>query len=275
MDLENILDSVFVNKDEALALVKKYDLGQILQKGIAAVKNYSQDRTLKSYRIGDISAFVLIEVNSKLKLISDLSEKRKLELLLRDIANYLIGRTIGSSTEGPEYIIQEIKLSCKAACEFHDYDYETLLDTLDLRKFEKLFPGSSAIHYDWNGSYQDLDELARNLKSDGCIQSVKEFKCLFDASITHSFAVHFAKEKIPFLLALFDELKLTGLITPKGNKGHFHPLRVHGVDFDQKVLIQKDPKSIKFSTKKNMAKWSQLTKKAENWVNAFATASVP
>jgi len=269
MDLEQILEFLFVNKTEAFALVKKYDLESILQKGFEAVKNYSHDRSLKSCRIGDISAFVLMGVNNKLKVITDLNEKRKLELLLRDIANYLIGKTISTSTEGPENIIQEIKLSCKAACEFHDYNYEALLDTLDLHKFEKLYPSSSAIYYDWNGSRQDLDELARNLKSDDCIQSVREFKFLFSPSVSNSFTVHISKEKLPFLLALFDELKFTGLITPKGNKGHFHPLRVHGVDFDQKVLIQKDPKSIKFSNKKNTIKWTQLSQKAKNWIDAL------
>ena len=79
----------------------------------------------------------------------------------------------------------------------------------------------------------------------------------------------FANDVVHFLVVLFDELKRRKLIVPKGCNGHFHPLRVYGIDFNGNFLITTEPKLIKAALKKDVEKLEILQNKANDWLTGI------
>ena len=136
-------------------------------------------------------------------------------------------------------------------------------------KFPTIQKSNGIYHYEWLGKLHHLDELSNNLKHEKTILSVKDFKKLFEKHDNPLLKVQFEKQSLHFLLALFDELRNRKLLLPKGNKGHFHPLKAYGVDFENNILIKKSPKTIKFTAKKNAEKWEKHVNKAKSWTGGF------
>jgi hypothetical protein len=277
MSYEEILNEIYTDKEKAIRLFQKYDLESVIKKAIDLVKSKTAIDSQKPVRIGGLPTIMLHGVNSKLKDISDDGEKREVELLVSDIAFFLLNQLLQKTNGNRAELLIEVKESLQDACVIYNYNYEQLMLLFNLDKFAKIvstveYKSSSLeashipIHYEWLGKNHQLDELAKDLKSGNIIRSVKEFKSLFGVKPQ---AVQFNDAKIDYLIVLFDLLKEHKLISIKGNRGHLHPLKVHGVDFDNKVLIKNSPKSINYAIKKNPAKWSKITGICNQWIDGF------
>lgn len=273
MSLDQILSQLFVDKEVPLLLLRKYNLQDILNKGILAVKAAMDKQPLNSSSMREIAASILVAVNSKLGGISDPSEKQHIELILRDIAQHLLEKKIIPSSNQPGELIRDVRSSLETTAAIHDYNSEALFKVLKLDQIEAKFPtiqkSNGIYHYEWLGKLHHLDELSNNLKHEKTILSVKDFKKLFEKHDNPLLKVQFEKQSLHFLLALFDELRNRKLLLPKGNKGHFHPLKAYGVDFENNILIKKSPKTIKFTAKKNAEKWEKHVNKAKSWTGGF------
>ena len=170
----------------------------------------------------------------------------------------------------------------RSACDYHGYDYTGLnrvfpiedlvkfaKDTLNSSEENNLVVNPPVFWYDWNGVDYDLDTLSRDLKSQNIISGTKNFKELFKYH-KGEMQVRFNRNNIDFIIVLFDSLYQKGLIIPKGiNSGKFHPLKLYAVDFDEKPLLEKEPKAIKYRIVKNKANYSALSSKVEKWTKSY------
>lgn len=278
MSYEEILNEIYADKEKAIVLFQKYDLESVIKKAIDLVKSKTSIDSPKPVRIGGLPAIMLHGVNSRLKDIFDENEKREVEILVSDIAFFLLNHLLQKAKGNRAELLNEVKESLKDACATYNYKYEQLMLLFNLDKFTKIVStiedspsiqqtSRNQIHYEWLCKNYDLDELARELKSENIIKSVKEFKSLFDVQPQPS--VHFNAQKLDYVIVLFDLLKERKFISVKGNRGHLHPIKIHGVDFDNKVLIKNNPKSINYSIKKNPERWSKIRGICGRWIEGF------
>lgn len=271
MSIDQILEELFADKATPISLLKKYNLYDVLNNGISLIKNTTDNHPVDAYKFREISASILVSVNSRLGGVADSAEKQHLELLISEVVQYLLRKVIERIGQ-PNVLITYLKESLQTASSINGYNFEALRNLLKLNHYETTVPIRKPVgifYYDWLGKDYDLADLADNLKADQSVSSVKDFKRLFKNHNDHSLKVQFSRPNLPFLLALFDELKFRKLIFPKGNKGHFHALRTYGVDFENKLLIDREPKTIKYIAQKNPEKWQQYVDKAKSWTDSY------
>lgn len=273
MTLDQILYELFADKETPISLLKRYNLYNVLNNGISLIKNATDNHPVDASKFREISASILVSVNSRLVVVTDPAEKQHLELLISEIVQYLLRKVI-ERIDQPNVLLNYLKESLQTASSINGYDFEALRNLLKLNHYQSTLPiikHGGIFYYDWLGKDYDLTDLADNLKAEKSLVSVKDFKRLFTNHNDHSLKVQFSRSNIPFLLALFDELKFRKLIFPKGNKGHFHPLRAYGVDFENKLLIDREPKTIKYIAQKNPEKWRQYLDKVKSWIGSYKT----
>ncbi|HRK55450.1 MAG TPA: hypothetical protein PK185_16165 [Cyclobacteriaceae bacterium] len=272
MTLEQILGDLFFRNEEPLRLLRKHGLDLVLSNSIQLIKLEIDKPKIDFTKFGLLASNILISVNSKLKNITDPIEKGYLELILKDVTEYLINKVVQKSYK-PERLIQEISHSLKIASSINNYSYEALIRLLKIENPNIGFnPQSNNVngtfHYEWKGYPHDLDELVDALKYEGWIPSVKEFKKLFK-NHEGNLKIQFARDKINELLALFDELKARKLIKPKGGRGHFHALSIYLVDLENSILFERPPKIVKMIAKRNNNYWQNIIKTAKELVVTY------
>jgi hypothetical protein len=269
MTLESIIDDLYQDKERSIQLLKRHNLYDILENVIKDLNQTIEKKPFDAVRTPEIAATFLTAINSRLSTIQDPDQKQHLELVLRDIGQDLM-RKIVPVAKQPKKVFNGIKSALQSAASINGYNFPALTKLLKMETLESELVSDAAIYYySWKGKNEDLDELAENLKADNLLQSVREFKRLFNKHNDPNLQVRFAKEGLEFLLALFDELKSRKLISPKGNKGHFQPIRAYAVDFENNILIDKSPKTIKYIAQRDAENWSKLTLKAKNWTSGF------
>lgn len=71
---------------------------------------------------------------------------------------------------------------------------------------------------------------------------------------------------------LFDELNTKGLIKPKGEKAkHFTPLKAYAVDFEKELLINTEPKHIRYRISRDETNHSTLKGIVNRWIQGYKT----
>lgn len=275
--LHAILQDLFFDKvDEVLRLLRKHNLETVFESADKSVAEMIAAGTINQVRLTAIAARVLHGVNSELTKISDPTEKLYVEITARDIGVYLFDRLIESSPN-PINALQSIKAGLISACEIGGFNAAAMLHLLQFDAKERRYSsGTQKIatnyHYDWNGYAHDLDDLARNLKAEGCIQNVRDFKKLFDP-IAKGLTVSVDRKQLPLLMTLVQELKAQYLIKPRGNKGHYKPLEVHCVDLDGNKLFDRKPGRLHYLLDKKAAAQVKLLEKVRSWISNYKLRS--
>jgi hypothetical protein len=270
MYLDSLLAEVFQDKETPLILLRKYELDGLLEKAVHSIDGILSNPPVSVTSLVGLAPSVLVLINSRLSRVTDAKDKGELELLMAEVSAHLLKKLLAKSKQ-PATALREIKNSLETASSLHEFKFEALLNLLNFDNLEASFKEDETYWYEWTGKPHELDELAERLRRQGVIKSVKSFKELFKNHGDSTLQVHFAKERLSFVIALFDELRSKGLIVPRGGTGHFHPLKVYGVDLENKVLIKNEPKSIK----KNAKKKPEIWEKAENWAKDLVGSIVP
>jgi hypothetical protein len=270
MSIQEIMTELFYNNEKPLELLRKHDLEELFDRSIQVIKAEIQKKPIDFGKFRDIASNVLVTVNSKLREISDPLEKGYLELILKEIADYLLSKVTTSFTDSGR-LISEIRSALETTSSLKGYDFEALVALLRLNSSSKYLSSrlSGTFYYEWKGKQSDLSDLIETLKSSGWITSVKNFRKLFVAHGDPSLNIEFSRTKRNDLIALFDVLKAQGLITPKGCKGHFYPLKRYLVDLEGKRLFETDPKTLKMLAKRNQKKWEGIVKNVKSLVDGY------
>ncbi|MBN4047209.1 hypothetical protein JYU05_01540 [bacterium AH-315-P13] len=267
--VEEILNEVFFNDvEESIKLLKDHELFDVVERNLEYLKNKNEKDAQKVF--DTITVSFLQTVNTTLHTIDDLNVRNNLKYILSNIGNYIID----NFSEYKILTIKELKslreslisLSEVKGYNFNDIDNHLQLNRL-IRKMEKktefTLNDLPAVYYDWLGNNNKLDEIARNLYSEGAIKSVKSFKKLFQPEPVN---VQINPTKCEFVFILFDTLHEKKLIQPKIKRGKFVPLQRYSVDFQGEILFKKAPKYIKQEIKKRKETYSKLKAKAEKWI---------
>lgn len=272
MDIEQILRELFHDPEKPLGLLRRHQLERLFENSIDLVKREIEQHNIDFGKVRDIATNILVTVNTRLREIPDKNERGYLEQITKEVAQYLLTKLLSSSSSSAK-LLSEITSALQTSAKLHGYNFEALVALLKISKksLSIKWPQRNGFYYQWNCSDNDLDELLANIKSAGWIESTKSFKKLFTDHKTQHLNIQFAKENKVELLALFDVLKDQGLISPKGGKGHFHPLTIHLVDLENKFLFLRDPKTDKNVAKRNGQNWSRMITNGQLWVKGFKT----
>jgi hypothetical protein len=272
MNIETILKDLYSEIEMPLQILRKYELETVLNNSIREIKKQLNESPSNFSAFRDIASSILVSINGILRHIEDPLEKSYLEILLKDIAVYLL-ENAESNVSNPEKFVAEIISSLQTASSIHGYNFEALVALLKLNKaghLKLIFQNSGKqYHYEWMGSKADLDELLATMLSEQWINSIKDFRKIFSDHRVDNLGIKFSRLKLKELIVLFDLLKEKDLIRPKGGKGHFHPLKVHLVDLEKDILFTRDPKVVKMIAKRNEEKWASAVKIIEKWLEGF------
>ncbi|MBT1697141.1 hypothetical protein KK083_09665 [Fulvivirgaceae bacterium PWU4] len=271
LTIEGIMSKLFYNDEKPIQLLRKHNLEELFNNSIQVIKLEVEKRPIDFGKFRDIASSVLVSVNSKLREITDPYEKGYLELILKEVADYLLSKITSAAGNSGKLII-EIISALETTSLLNGYNFEALIALLQLNRKGSKYLASrldGSFYYQWNGNDNDLNELIQTLKAEGWIANTRDFKKLFTNHGDQNLRIAFSPGKIYELLALFDELKSNGLITPRGCKGHFYPLRRYLVDLENNFLFENDPKTAKMIAKRNRSKWEKMTNTAKSWISGF------
>jgi hypothetical protein len=277
--LKDTIEKIFVNESEmVMSLLKRYHLSEIIEKHVVFVSKKLEHLESENLNIGSLSSLILDDVNKIIADVSDSMDKGNLEYIISDIYFHFLILYVKNSLRPIEEIINDLDTSLKNTCELKGYEYSELRKLLRLERLVSfavsikstgsLLTKTNVFYYDWKGLDYNLEDLGDNLVSEKVINSKKEFKQLFQEH-NGELLVHFNRKYLDFVIILFDYLYEKGFITPKGRKGQFNPIKVYGVDFEEKVLIEKHSKHLKSTIKKNSSKYRQIKGKIEKWVEYY------
>lgn len=271
--IEKIIKDKYENADKLIDLIREYHIESVINQAIQQIESKFKDGKISD--LPKLSGLILNDINFYISKITDPEKKKPIEYLLGDIFQDYLNEI--SKNKSFQSILTEIQSNIQAACEYRGYDYEKLSSFLNIKKHQVLLPKHNIrnIFYDWNGELYELDELARNIYDMKLILSVKEFKRLFKP-VYGNLSIRCNREHIDKLLILFQVLKETCLITPKGkgNSGHFAPFIQYSVDKDGNFLIEKSANKEHEKLKRNASKYVKLREKMEAVVKATADKSM-
>ena len=278
MNVDSIISRLYPDDKEAvLALLDEHKLVVVTDKTIELLEaQFAQMEVLKPFEldmsIGNMASSYLTQVNAIVASAKDEETKESLRNIIFEISIFLIRSVIEFSNREVHETVSIIKKSLKMACQINNYDFDTLNRFLRLDLMYKI----SAItkkkltpqvitYYEWKEEPYKLDEIARNLKAENSIDSVKTFKQLFEPH-ENDLKVAVNMQSLPFIMVMLDVFKQKGLILPKGRKGHFTPLVQYGTNLAGSELFIKEPKHIMYAIKKDEKKYEKYLRKVNNWL---------
>lgn len=264
LKVDKIIEDIFLNDtQQAINKLKEYHLYDIIEKHINSI-----NPTLDNFNT--IATSLLSSINSTLKNVNNPDDKIHLEYLISEIANNIIKKFFSEGYIDNNEIIQ-LDNQIKTVCYLNGYNYADFQKLVPLQKISEYLNISKSksgneknAYYSWIGKEHILDELAKNLKSENIIYSVKDFKKLFSSQPVK---VVFNKKQIDFIIVFFDELYSLKYIKPKIKKGHFLALKEHGIDQDQKLLFEKNVKHLNYAIKNNPLKHNKIKGKIKKWLD--------
>ncbi len=279
MNVTSILKRLY--PDDYLSIrarLDKYNIVIVTNKTIELLESqFEQMETIEPFEldfsIGNMASSYLTQMNAIVAKVKDVEEKEFLRDKIYGISTYLIQQVIEFSNREVHETVHIIKNSLKTACKINNYEFDLLNQYLRLDLMYKIstitkkkLQPQVITYYDWTGEPHQLDEIARNLKAEGSIDSVKTFKLLFEKHDL-GLKVPINSKSLPFIMVLFDVLKQEGLILPKGKKGHYTPLVQYGVNLSGSELFLKEPKHIIYAIKNNEKKYEKYLRKVRNWMD--------
>ena len=278
MNVDSIISRLYPEDKEAvMALLDEHKLVVVTDKTIELLEaQFSQMEVMKPFEldmsIGNMASSYLTQVNSIVASAKDEETKESLRNIIFEISIFLIRSVIEFSNREVHETVSIIKKSLRMACQINNYDFDTLNRFLRLDLMykistitkKKLTP-QVITYYEWKAEPYKLDEIARNLKAENSIDSVKTFKQLFEPH-DNDLKVAVNMQSLPFIMVMLDTFKQEGLILPKGRKGHFTPLVQYGTNLAGSELFIKEPKHIMYAIKKDEKKYEKYLRKVNNWL---------
>ena len=278
MNVDSIISRLYPDDKEAvMALLDEHKLVVVTDKTIELLEaQFAQMEVMKPFEldmsIGNMASSYLTQVNAIVASAKDEETKESLRNVIFEISIFLIRSVIEFSNREVHETVSIIKKSLRMACQINNYDFDTLNRFLRLDLMYKI----SAItkkkltpqvitYYEWKEEPYKLDEIARNLKAENSIDSVKTFKQLFEPH-ENDLKVGVNMQSLPFIMVMLDVFKQKGLILPKGKKGHFTPLVQYGTNLAGSELFIKEPKHIMYAIKKDENKYEKYLRKVNNWL---------
>lgn len=284
MKLEKLLSHIYPVDDakQAYDLVHGYELSAILQIAIDKTDYFigigeKEEENRIVTNIGGLASSFLSGINSKLVHVTTADEKRKIELIVSDVAFELIKNILDNFSGDGRLLLNAIHESVRMTCDFNGYDFNIIEQLIPFAKYIAMQPSSDNrmsssplvhVYYKWNSNKYNLNSLSETLKSKKIIKRVRDFHMLFE-SPRERFTICFNSAYHDELIVLFDMLYAKEHISPVGTKGHFVPLKSYAVDLGNQSLIKKQPKTIKYTLKKNKRKWSELNSEVGKWIASF------
>ena len=282
MNVDSIISRLYPENTEAvLALLNEHKLVVVTDKTIELLeRQFAQMEVMKPFEldmsIGNMASSYLTQVNAIVASAKDEETKETLRNIVFEISIFLIRSVIEFSNREVHETVSIIKKSLRMACQINNYDFDTLNRFLRLDLMykistitkKKLTP-QVVTYYEWKEEPYKLDEIARNLKAENAIDSVKTFKQLFEPH-ENDLKVGVNMKSLSFIMVMLDVFKQEGLILPKGRKGHFTPLVQYGTNLAGSELFIKEPKHIMYAIKKDEKKYEKYLRKVNNWLAQIA-----
>ncbi len=272
MSVEKILSEIFFDEvGKAISKLKLHGFDIIVENEIAYFS-----KSMKQEKIYDLEIVAISfhqKINTKLQDVKNLEEKEYLKYLLSSIGKYLIEEFF-INKKVTHCVLEKLESAFESSAAIQGYNYSDFEKRLRLKRFISTTRNGNnevntkmneckAGYYEVLKSSEVLDDIAMNLKAEKIIKSKKDFMKLFSSTPKK---VNFNSEQKCFIITLFDVLYEHGIIKPKGNKGHFVPLKNCALDFENKILFDKEMKHIKSAIKKSKEKYNRLRSKAEKWL---------
>lgn len=273
MTIIHLLKEIFVDRVEHIEeQLKKYGLDHKIFKFYRNLEKTDFNPQNNSEAI--LAATLLTNINTTIESVEIETDKMNLEYICADISIYLLTLVLKKSPKSYDQAMVEIASSLVSTCKANGWNYEILLKKLkfDLSQSTAITNSkpldlidSKIYYYSWQKNKQELDDLIYDLKDKKVIKSINDFKKIFE-SHNGSIKVTINKEKLDFLIILFDELHKQKLIKIVGTRGKYHPLKTHGIDFEKNVLIKNEPKHIKDRITKNASHYQTLLNQVEKTI---------
>lgn len=260
--------------DHALAALQKRQLDGPLAEAVSRSREIASQTPINGSKLTRLTAECLFSINSILRTVDDPNEKLHLELICKEVAGEMF-RHIVQGAANPSETLRALRGGLEAGCGIGKFNADALIAILKFDRLEDEFAGpentaqEKFCHYEWFGTESELDDLANDLKASGCIESKKDFKLLFKKNHPENLLVRFNASQIDLIVAVIGELKEKGLLSPRGIRGHFHPLTRYGVDLHGNVLFRTPPKGIWYNLKAAAKKGSNQRENAKAMVSRF------
>jgi len=255
LDLDKKIESEYHDGDKLLALVKKYELGRLIAVSIECISTNIYNQELD--QIPSTACSILSQINTNLQTVDTEEEKTKLEYLLSDIFNELIG-SLPNTEEGIQ-ILGKTKNAIKTCCRIGNYDFKQFSKFIDFKEKINHFSiqSKSSYYYQWLANDWELDKLAKIIQHKKLIKSLVEFKKLF-SFISNSHCVVCYEKNKDKLLVLVHSLRKCQIIKPRGTSGHFKPLTNYAMNENYDFLFSKDSNKYHNKLKANTKYYQQL-----------------
>lgn len=283
--LNQILNNMFADGHEKIrAVLDKHALMAVIERlyGRFEFLYKKPGIHLPKIDIKAVSATFIMGINSKMVLIEDPAEKAAMERLVADISIRILSDYVRIADQPMKVILQMVGAGIEEACSMGGYDAKAILGIIKVHMTDPRLqqaPIQTPINttvvkcwWAWQGKKEELEELIRDLVSRNVFASIKELRRLF-ARHSGDITVRARKDDLDFIMILIDELYNQGFIKMVGNRGHFHPLNLYGVDLAGEVLIEKEPGRLKFTIRKNKARYATALQKVQKWIRHLTLLS--
>lgn len=268
--LEKVLGNIYVDEvSDSMELLKKYGLDEFL--GQFAEKVYSPDihLTFRSAKATSaIAGSILTRANTIIgKVVGE--DKSLLERIVADIAKEFFEHVVRNTGVSKNELRFEIKESLVAVSNANGWNAEELMKTInfltadpdegEIINVNSLLIPTKVVYYEWLVKSPRRDMFIGGLKSEGLIKSEVDFRKLFQKH-DGNVLVKLDKSRLEFMLVLIAALvhpskKWIGM---KGGRGHFVPLYNYGVDFEENLLFENEPKRVMETLKKKQNKYQEI-----------------
>jgi hypothetical protein len=276
--LDDIINEHFVPSDnqEIRSLFEKYNIFDCLSKTTEHLKVQIQraitsDSKAPVTAIATSSSNLLVSVNTRLTEISDLQEKRKIQVTVGQIGIRLLLSIVKLFPDQAVEIFDQVKQTLQHTSSLFNYDYNDIESLMSFKEFEDLIQtltgvkqASEIIKIEpskekvllWTQRV-NIGVLTSELKKRNWIKSQNEFAKLFekpDKSLKVRWDMNYKYELAHLLL----ELKDGDFIRPR--KGFFLIIERHIVDFDGTITPKNSLKKISSKITTDPEKYAEITK---------------
>ena len=277
--LNELISEVFVDKRfEIITALKKYQLDESFCQILTSIEKADNLKYLSDDAyVSSLSSSFLTNINSIIGKIKVPEKKEYIQYTVGELSKQILVRLIQNSNSSSMQVLNHIFAGLEVACKLNDWNYDKLKKVVSFDLLHIIAAKGSSVdltkphiyYYEWNGSEDDLLDLAYSLKDKKSIKSTNEFLKLFKKH-KGNITVRIRASDLDFVIILFDELKIKKIITPKGIRAkHFTPLKAYAVDFEKELLIKGESKHLKYGIVKNDQKYAKLKESVRKWISSY------
>lgn len=286
--LEDIINEHFVPSDnqEIRNLFEKYNIFDCLSKTTEHLKiqiqrAISSDNKAPVTAIATSSSNLLVSVNTQLTRISDLDEKRKIQVTVGKIGIRLLLSIVKLFPEQALEIFDQVKQALQQTSSLFNYDYNDIESLISLKEFEDLIQTLTGVKQAneitkiepskeklllWTQRI-NIGILTSELKKRNWIKSQHKFAKLFekpDKSLRVRWDMNYKYELAHLLL----ELKDGDFIRPR--KGFFLIIERYIVDFDGTTIPKNSLKKISSKITTDPVKYAEIIKTVDELIKLIS-----